>query len=168
MTEMGRLVDHQGLDLVEHRRVGGIGIAAIGAPGCDDPDRRFGFFHRPDLDRGGMGAQDQTLARRAGAGQIERVVHLARGMFRRNIEGVEIVKIVFDIGAFGDGKAHLAEDRDAFVHRPADRMETALRNATDRQRDVDCLLRQTNVEPAILELGAARLDRPGDRILGLI
>src|SRR5262245_41534675 len=49
MAKMRALVDHQALDLMEHRRVGLVAVAAIGAAGDDDPDWRLLLEHRPDL-----------------------------------------------------------------------------------------------------------------------
>ena len=58
--------------------------------------------------------------------QEERVVHLPRRMFRRDVERGEIVEVVLDVRAFGHGEAHLAEDRDHLVDGLADRMDAAL------------------------------------------
>ena len=58
--------------------------------------------------------------------QIEGVVHLARRMVRRDVEGGEIVEVVLDVRPFGDGEAHLAEDGDDLVDGLADRMDAAL------------------------------------------
>ncbi len=35
------LIDDKALDLVEHRRMRLVGVAAVGASGADDPDRRL-------------------------------------------------------------------------------------------------------------------------------
>ena len=89
--------------------MGHVGIAAIGAARCDDAQRWFVRLHGAHLDRRGMGAQYQLTAV-AFAGKIEGVVHLAGGMFGRDIEGREIVEVVLNIGAFGHSETHLAED----------------------------------------------------------
>src|ERR671928_818836 len=47
------LVDGQALHLVELRRVGGVAVAPVGAPGDDDVERRRGCLPRPDLPRRG-------------------------------------------------------------------------------------------------------------------
>ena len=39
--DVGRLVDHQPLDLMEHRRVGLVGVVPVGAARDDHPDRRL-------------------------------------------------------------------------------------------------------------------------------
>src|SRR5215467_11254508 len=49
MAEVGALVDDEPLELVKHGRVGLIAVAAIGAAGNDDPDRRLLRQHGPDL-----------------------------------------------------------------------------------------------------------------------
>ncbi len=114
MAEIGDLVDHEAFELVEHGRVGGIGIDAIGAAGRDDADRRLLVQHRAHLHGAGMRAQH--MARAVGLFlQIEGVVHLPRGMIRRDVELGEIVIVEFDIGAFGDGEAQIGEDRGHFV-----------------------------------------------------
>ena len=63
VAHVDRLVDHQPLDLMEHRRVGLVGIAAVGAAGDDDADRRLLRLHGADLHRRGVGAQQHALAR---------------------------------------------------------------------------------------------------------
>ena len=95
----------------------------IGAARHDDADRRFCARSWCGSARAGVGAQDFALA--MFARQIERVVFLARRVVGRNIQGREIVPIVFDVGAFGDGEAHLAKNRDDFVDGLADRMHIA-------------------------------------------
>ena len=71
--------------------------------------------------------------------QIEGVLLLPRRMLGRDVERGEIVEIVLDVGPFGDGEAHLAEDRDELVDGLADRMDAALGLGPHRQRDVDPL-----------------------------
>ena len=58
--------------------------------------------------------------------QIEGVVHLPGRMFRRNVQGGEIMEVVFDVGAFGDRKAHVGEDCCDFLDDLAHRMNFAL------------------------------------------
>ncbi len=59
---MRLLVDDQALDLVEHRRVGLIGVVAEGAARHDDADRRLLRQHGADLHRARMGAQHHARA----------------------------------------------------------------------------------------------------------
>ena len=84
------LVDDEPLDLMEHRRVGLVGIAAIGAARADHADRRLLRQHGADLHRRRMGAQQFALAVGL-AVEEEGVVHLARRMARREVQLGEIV-----------------------------------------------------------------------------
>ena len=45
-----------------------------------------------------------------GALEVERVLHVARGMIRRHVERFEVVVVVFDLRAFEDLVAHAGED----------------------------------------------------------
>ena len=62
--ERDALVDREPLDLVELRRVRGVGVAAVDAARDDDVDRRRLLLHRADLHRRGVGAQQQRLGSR--------------------------------------------------------------------------------------------------------
>ena len=137
---MAGLVDHQPLDLVEHRRVRLVGIHAVGAAGNDDADRRLLRLHRPDLHRRGVGAQKHPLAVGARV-EEEGVVHLARRMAEREVERGEIVVVGLDVRPFGDGEAEIGEDRRDLVDDLADRMDAAglERRRADGQGDVDAL-----------------------------
>ena len=120
MAHVRALVDDQAFDLMEHRRVGLVAVEAIDAAGHDDADRRLLRQHRARLHRRGVRAQQ--VARAVGLWlQIERVVHLARGMFRRDVQLREVEVVGFDVGAFGDGEAHVGEDRGCFVQDLGDR-----------------------------------------------
>ena len=50
-------IDDQPLALMEHRRVRGVVVGAIGAADDDDPDRRLLRQHGADLHRRGVRAQ---------------------------------------------------------------------------------------------------------------
>ena len=69
VAHMGRAVDHQPLDLVEHRRMGRVVVAAEGAARHDDADRRLLRQHRADLHRRGVGAQHERDCRPARSGR---------------------------------------------------------------------------------------------------
>src|SRR5688572_19962942 len=77
--EAGMLVDQQAFDLVEHRRVGLVAVAAIHLAGRDHAQRRLlaggdQILHVADLHAGGVGAQQAAVRK------VERVVHRARRM----------------------------------------------------------------------------------------
>ena len=110
---------------------------------------RIGGFcaeHGAHLHRRGVGAQQQTRAVRLRI-EEERVVHVARRMVLRKIELGEVVVVGLDVGTFGDGKAHVGEDRGQFVGHLGDRMHAAdfERRLAHRQRHVDAL----GVEPLL-------------------
>ena len=114
-----------------------------------------------------MGAQYQPGAVIA-LGQIKRIVHLPRRMLGWNIERREIVKIVLDVGAFGDGKPHLAKYGDAFLHRLAHRMDTPHRPWPNGQRHIAGLTGQPGFQRHRLEVELARRDRRRHLIFDLV
>ena len=97
--------------------------------------------------------------------QIKGVVHLPRRVIFGDIEGGEIVEIVLDIGALGQGEAHLAEDGEQFVHGLADRMDAAVGLGPRRQGDVDALALEPFLEPGILERRLSSIDGVGQDLL---
>ena len=119
---MRGLVDDEALDLVEHRRVGLVGIDAVGAARDDDADRRLLRQHRAHLHRRGVRAQHLPLAVRLRL-EEERVVHLPRRMAFGEVERGEVVVVGLDVRTFGDREAHVGEDRGQLVDHLADRMD---------------------------------------------
>ncbi len=118
------LVDDEALDLVEHRRVGLVVVGAVDPARGDHPDRRALVQHRADLDRRGVGAQHVRRAVIAVfAVHVEGVELLARGVVRGDVQRVEVVPIVLDLRALGDGEAHVGEDRGDLLGDLADRVD---------------------------------------------
>jgi hypothetical protein len=113
------LVDQQALDLVEHRRVGLVAVAAVDLAGGDHAQRRLVILHVAHLHTGGMRAQQAAIA------EVERVVHRARRMVRREVQRLEIVEIVLDLRTVGEFVAEAAEDLGDALQRAADRMHAA-------------------------------------------
>ena len=71
------------------------------------------LLHVADLHPGGVRAQQRR--RRAGRrahrrGEVERVLHVARGMLRRHVERFEVVVVVFELGPLDDEEAEAGED----------------------------------------------------------
>jgi len=107
----------------------------------------------------------------------ESVVHVARGMIRREIQLGEIVIVGFDIRPFGDGETHFREDRREFIHDLRDRMYASLlfRTRQHRQSDVDLFGGEPRLELLLLQdhtplgqsLGDLILDRIDGRALHL-
>ena len=86
-------------------------------------------------------------------GDIERVVHLPRGMIGGDVELGEIVVVEFDVRPFGDREPQIGEDRRHFVQHLAHRMDGALWLRTHGQGHVDAFGRETRVK----KLGVERL-----------
>ena len=126
----------------------------------------FWLQHGAHLHRRGVGAQQQARAVRLRI-EEERVVHVARRMVFREIELGEIVVVGLDVRPFGDGKAHVGEDRGQFVDHLGDRMDAADlgRRLAHRQGDVDALGVEARFERRVLERLAARGERCVDAIL---
>ena len=151
-------VDHQPLALVEHRRVRGVVVGAVGAAGRDDADRQVAAsaWCGPAPARCGCAARGGgSLPLR---GQIERVVVGARRMVRGDVERAEIVPVALDVRAFGDGEAHGAEDRGHLLHGAADRVDQAGGARARRQGDVDALGGQAGFQRGRFQRRAPRLD----------
>ena len=166
IAEIGRSVDDQTLDLVELRRMGLVGIDAIGPARTDDTDRRFLRQHRANLHRARMRAQQFSrpvfLPR-----EEERVVHLARGMAFGEVQFREVVVVGLDIGSLGDRETEIGEDRDEFVHHLTDRMDAAgiQRPGPDGQRHVDLLRGEAGFQRLIPEDRAPRRKSLGHDVL---
>ncbi len=77
---------------------------------------------RADLHRRGVRAQQRALAV---PGEIERVVHRARRMIGRDVQRVEIVEVVLDLGAVWPLEAGFAEQLLDAQPRARHRMQAA-------------------------------------------
>ena len=106
VAEVRGLVDDEAFDLVEHRRVRGVAVHAVDAARRDDADRRLLAHHGADLHRARCAcaapAALRPCASALGRLQIERVVHLPRGMLGRDVELGEVQIVGLDIRTFGD------------------------------------------------------------------
>ena len=130
---------------------------------------RIGGFwrqHGAHLHRRGVRAQQQPRAVRLRR-EIERVVHFPRRMAFGEIQLGEVVVVGLDVGAFGDGKAHVGEDRGQLVDHLRDRMHAAdfRRRLAHRQRDVDGLGVEPRIERGVAERGFAFRNRGVDLVL---
>ena len=116
VRERDVLVNHEALNLMEHGRVADVGVATVNASWRDYPERRLEPGHGADLHGRGVRAQEQSVL------QIERCLHVARGMVGREIQRGEIVKVGLGVRAFLDPEAHAFEDADDLFHHDPDRM----------------------------------------------
>ena len=159
MAHMRGLIDHQPFDLMKHRRVRLVAVAAIGAPRRDKAKGRVAGLHGADLHGACMRAKQKRLAvffRR----QVKRVMHLSRGVGIGNIQRGEIIKPALNVGAFSHIKAHAGKNRRKFFHGLADRMNAAfkLRIGFDRQGHIERFRCQTPRHVFGLQRRATALD----------
>ena len=144
-------------------------IDAIGAARADHADRGLLGQHGAHLHRRGVGAQQHA---RAVFLRIEKegVVHLPCRMALGEIQFCKVVVVGLDVGAFGDRKTHIGEDRRQLIHHLAERMDPPRfrRRLAQRQGDVDGLGGKAGVQCRRFQDLAARGERLGDRILGEI
>ena len=162
--ERQAFADGEAFDLAERRRVRQIQVVApIDAARHDDADRRLVRLHVPNLHRRGVRAEQRAPVRRSIAGdwrsEIQRVLHVARGMFRRHVEGIEAVPVVLDLGALDGREPHAAEDGFEVVAHDRQRMAVPQPQRTSRQGHVDRARRPRLRRGGGLVLGPARLDR---------
>ena len=161
---MDVVTDGESLHLMEHGRMRHVGVAAEGPAGRDDAIWRRRRLHVTNLHGRCMRPQQQrraTLFRL----QIKRVVHLPGGVFGRNVERREVVKVVLDVRTFGDGETHVGENRNDLVDDLRHRVYAALRLGAGRQRDVNTLRFQLFRQGGVLKRVAARLDGRCDLVL---
>ena len=86
-------IHHHAFHLIEGVLVRGVHFfVAKNAAGRDHPQRRPQLLHAAHLHRRGVRAQQMAV------GEPKGVLHVARRMFRRNVERVEIVIFGFDLG----------------------------------------------------------------------
>ena len=131
-------------DLVEHRRVAGVGrIVAMYRARNHDADRRLHLLHGANLHRRSVSPQQQTLALRLRflPGDEQRVLRVARRMVGRKIQRLEVVIVGLDHRPFLHRVAEIAEDGDDLVHRLDHGMFRAERAANAGEGDVEAVSR---------------------------
>eukprot|EP01022_Parablepharisma_sp_SALTPOND_P031134 TRINITY_DN785_c0_g5_i1.p2 TRINITY_DN785_c0_g5~~TRINITY_DN785_c0_g5_i1.p2 ORF type:complete len:1059 (-),score=367.39 TRINITY_DN785_c0_g5_i1:4151-7327(-) len=166
VSEADVLGDPQAFDLVEHRRVGGIAVDAIGAARCNHLDRWLVHAGIAHLHRAGMGTQQQGLALGVVAFDVEGVLHRARRMVLGAVQCREIGPVGFDLGTVGNIKADGAEDFLDALPGAHHRMDAAHATATARQGDVDGFGIQARLHLGIGQGLAACGQRVFDLFLG--
>src|SRR5208337_4731592 len=104
-----------------------------------DAHRRLHLLHGPDLHRRSVRAQEQAIAQRLRflTGDEKRVLRVARGMVRRKVQSLEIVKVGFNLRPFLNRVAQIAEDANHLVHRLDDGMFGADGTANAGEGDVE-------------------------------
>ena len=140
-------------------------VASIDPPGSDDAHRRLVRFHVSDLHARGVGAQQRGRAlarpRLQGAVEVERVLHVPRGMLGWHVERFEVVVVVLRLGSLQNLEPETSEDLFDLFPKDRERMAMAHGGRTARQRDIDRAGRRARGG----KLRATRRDRPGDLVL---
>ena len=97
--------------------MGGVIVRTICPPRRNNADGGLFLFHGANLNSRSLGADNVTVIKIVALGvwDIERILHLPRRMVGGRVQGVEVVKLVFDIRSIGNLKAHFAENRDNFL-----------------------------------------------------
>ena len=104
------LVDHHAFHLEESILVAGVDLLVSEAASGKDGAKRNTFFKV-----GGVFAKNSVLRRRGvgleqlAVAQVICVLHVARGMVLRNVERLEAVVVVCDLGVVLNGEAHVKE-----------------------------------------------------------
>ena len=93
-----------------------------------------------------MRAQQQSVA------QIERIVHRARRMIGRDVQRLEVMKVILDLRPLGDLEARTPENLLDAQTRLRDRVQSAGALAPSGQRDIDGAGREPAVDRGALEL----------------
>ena len=140
------LVDDQTLDLMEQRGMGRIDVVtAEYTARCNDADRRLLVFHRADLNRRGLRAENNII------GYIEGVLRITCRMILRNVQGFEIVVVGLDIRTLCDRESHADKNILDFIQNKIDRMLLANRNFSARHRDIEGLALELALEGNCLQ-----------------
>ena len=127
---------------MEDGGVGGVGgVVAVDFAGDDDADGRGLRDHGADLNRAGVGAHEEAVARGAGVlgGDLEGVLGVAGRVVGGEVEGFEVVEVGFDLGAEVGAVAEMMEDADDLVHGFEERVGDARVADGAGEGDVDSL-----------------------------
>ena len=146
-------INNQTFHLVEHWGVGLIVVVTVYATRRDDADWRLLLLHGTDLNAGSLSTQ-QT-----GSVKPESVVVSTCRMMVRNVQGIEVVVVIFNFRASRHGKAELTEETFNTIDSTSHRMQTAVFNTTTRQRNVNRFCRQTRIQYCAFQLGFTRVQR---------
>ena len=114
-------INDQPFDLMEHRRVRRVQITAVNASGSDNAQRGAVAFHRADLYARGVRAQHGFRV------EVEGILHRPRRVIFGDIQGGEVVKIVFDFRAVFNDETEAGEPVLDAAARQRHRMQAALK-----------------------------------------
>ncbi len=162
VAEVDAFPHHEPLDLLEHRAVGHVAVAAEHLSRADDPHvgRVRVLQHVVDLRGRGVGAEEQ-----AAAFEVERVLHVARRVVGRHVEGLEVVVVVLHLGPVVDLVAHRHEDVLELLADHGQRVAVPHVGVPARQGGVEAVLAQRVPAALLLEARGERHEPLLDRRL---
>ena len=157
------LVDQQAFNLMKHRSVRLVAIAAIHLPGRNHPQGWRAavsqqILHVAHLHAGGVRAQQPSIA------EVERVMHRPRRMVRREVERFEVVPVVLDFRTVRQGIPQARKDVGDPLQGRADRMQRAAPGIDAGQGHVNRLACNTRVEHGVVQRDASRAERVRQRV----
>src|SRR3990172_9179758 len=127
------LIDHEPFHLMEHGRMGYVGIPPVNRARRYYAKRGLAGFHDPYLNRRRVSPQKKLLF------EIKGVLHVSRGMVFGNVEGLEVIIIRLDLRAFGYVETHGREYVFYLLHDGRYRMQGSGKAGVPRQRHVEAL-----------------------------
>ena len=131
----------QAFSLVEHGRVRSVAVHAVNAAGGDNADGWLFFVeHIADLNRGSVRTQNVAVF------NVESILHRTRWVICRNIQGLEIMEIVFDFRAVRCFKTHTVKQLDHTLQSQSNWMQTAMFLRTARQSNIQCFCSQLSLQ----------------------
>ncbi len=114
------LVDDEPLELREDRQVGRIElVGAVRMTRAQHVDRHLALEHRPHLNGARVRAHHEVAVDRV---DEERVLHLARRVVGVEVQRVEVVPLVLELGALCDLPPHADEEVGDLLLQEGDRM----------------------------------------------
>ena len=143
-----------------------IAVDAIRATRCDDLDRRLVHARISHLHRARVRAQQQRLAFAIMAFDVKRVLHRARRMVFRAVQGSKVGPVRLDLGAVSDVEANRGKDFLDALPGAHDGMDAAHAVAAARQGDIDCFGIQALQHLCIRQRITARMQRGFDLLFG--
>jgi len=100
------LIHAKAFDLMKDRRMGGIRcIPSVATSRCNDSHRRRLALHHANLDRRGMGSENDLFV------NVKGILYLSGRMLLGEIQSFEVVIIGLDFRTLSYGKSHLLKTR---------------------------------------------------------
>lgn len=164
--EIGRIVEKKKIEMMENRRMGGVGINKIGIEGDEDENR---IVEELIIENGGEIINSMKMKRRSVSEkkieieilirvEEESVVNIERRMELGEVERGEIIIVGIDIRKLGNGKKNIRENRSDIVDKMRNRMD-------EKERWRDLKKRESKIKILkIKKRGKRRIEKLGNEI----